>query len=139
MATVAVVIGALVLVSVYPFGHNPLSTTGGVTCSSFRTSFVIVADNRGFNDSIDHLVSQKYWPVMCVHQGDTVRIVVENHGDSEPHGFAIVHYYVQGVSIPANTNVTISFTADQSGSFPVFCNTFCSVHAYMLSGMLVVS
>ncbi len=140
MVTVAVIIIALVFVSIFlPFVHNPGSTTGDVTCSSYRTSFVIIAGIRGFNNSIDHEASQKYWPVMCVHKGDNVRIIVENAENSEPHGFAVVHYYTQGVSIPAKTNVTITFTADQTGSFLAFCNIFCSVHAYMQNGLLVVS
>lgn len=136
---VVILMTGLLYVSFNPFpGPNSTSTLPGVTCHSFGTNFVILANGLGFNDSVDHDVPKTYWPVMCVHMGDTVRITVENTGGSEPHGFAIAHYYAQGVSIPAGSNVTVTFAADTAGTFKVYCNILCSVHAFMLNGLFVV-
>ena len=137
-----VVVLTVFLVSLLYISFNPLpgpnftSIPAGVTCHLYGTSFAVLANGLGFNDSVDH---DNYWPVMCVHRGNNVTITVENTGSSEPHGFAIAHYYSQGVSIPAGTKVTVKFTADQAGAYSVSCSIYCSVHAFMQSGLLVVS
>ncbi len=120
--------------------YSPFVGPGGpasVTCSSFHTKFLVIADNRGFNDSVDHGVPKNYWPVLCVHQGDSVNVTVTNTS-GEPHGFSIAHYFDQGFSVAGGQSMTFSFVAVQNGTFSIKCNILCSVHAFMVSGILVV-
>jgi len=138
VGTLAIAVAALAYISLNPLPDRPPPTnTGGISCPAYYTNFVIVANERGYNDSIDHGVPQNYWPVLCVQQGNTITIKVENTG-SEPHGFAIDHYYPQGVSLVEGNNLTITFIADQKGAFLIYCTVLCAVHPWMLSGLLVV-
>jgi FtsP/CotA-like multicopper oxidase with cupredoxin domain len=79
------------------------------------------------------------WPVINVHQGDTVVITVINNGTSEPHGFAIDHYFNSGVSTSPGQSHTITFVANEVGTFRMYCDIFCSIHPLMQNGALVVS
>ncbi len=125
------------------FALNPPSSadsrtgTSDIKCTTYHTSFLIIENGKGYNDSVDHGVPQNYWPILCVHKGDTVKITVENTG-SEPHGFSIANYYEQGIILPEGQIATINFVADNAGSFIMKCDIFCSVHYWMLSGVLVV-
>lgn len=125
------------------FSLNPLQSrnsntdTSGINCSSYHADFLIIANGQGYNDSIHHDVPQNYWPILCVHKGDTVTITVENTGN-EPHGFAVGHYYEGGISLAEGRNTTISFVVDRTGAFSIFCTILCAVHPWMLSGILVV-
>jgi FtsP/CotA-like multicopper oxidase with cupredoxin domain len=138
VTTLAVAVAALAYISFNPLpGRSQPTNTAGVSCPAYYTNFVVIANERGYNDSIDHGVPQNYWPVLCAHQGDTVTIKVENTG-TEPHGFAIDHYYPQGASLAVGNNLTITFIADQKGAFLIYCTVLCAVHPWMLSGLLVV-
>ena len=79
------------------------------------------------------------WPIIRVHQGDTVIITVINNDSREIHGFAIVHYDDKGFSLAPGQQHTISFVANEVGSFRVYCNVFCAIHPYMQNGELIVS
>ena len=79
------------------------------------------------------------WPVIRVHQGDTVIITVINNNSREIHGFAIVHYDDKGFSLAPGQQHTISFVANEVGSFRLYCNVFCAIHPYMQNGELIVS
>jgi len=79
------------------------------------------------------------WPVIRVHQGDTIIITVMNNNSREIHGFAIVHYDDRGFSLAPGQQHTISFVADDIGSFRMYCNVFCAIHPYMQNGELIVS
>jgi heme/copper-type cytochrome/quinol oxidase subunit 2 len=79
------------------------------------------------------------WPVIRVHQGDTVIITVINNDSREVHGFAIVHYDDKGFSTAPGQQHTISFVANEVGSFRMYCNVFCAIHPYMQNGELIVS
>ena len=108
-------------------------------CAKPAGGYLIIADEQGYNDSIGHGVPQKNWPIMQVQQGQNVTIVVCNT-DVQPHGFNIAHYYDdQLVSVAPGKVLTVSFAADQAGSFRVYCNIPCSVHWAMQNGELVVS
>jgi heme/copper-type cytochrome/quinol oxidase subunit 2 len=80
--------------------------------------------------------------VMNVTVGQSVFIHVINN-DTQAHGFQIVHYYDQGIGgtsgLAPGQCFNVSFTASQLGSFQVRCDIFCTIHAYMLSGMLNVN
>jgi len=79
------------------------------------------------------------WPIIRVHQGDTVIITVINNDSREIHGFAIVHYDDKGFSDAPGQQHTITFVANEVGSFRVYCNVFCAIHPYMQNGVLIVS
>ena len=79
------------------------------------------------------------WPIIRVHQGDTVIITVINNNSREIHGFAIVHYDDKGFSLAPGQQHTISFVANEVGTFRMYCNVFCAIHPYMQNGELIVS
>jgi FtsP/CotA-like multicopper oxidase with cupredoxin domain len=135
--TVAVV--ALAYISMYPLsGSNTRTLTEGNACTVYRTAYVVIANERGYNDSIDHGTPQNYWPVLCVHPGQQVTIKVKNTG-TEPHGFSIGRYFEAGESIPQGQSFTFNFVADRSGSFLIYCTILCAVHPWMQDGLLVVN
>jgi FtsP/CotA-like multicopper oxidase with cupredoxin domain len=140
----AVVIGSVV--SFYwpslsaPANQAPV-TQRAVDCVKPSDYFLIIANLGGFNDSVTHLEKSpnEPWPVVRVHKGDRVNIMVCNTDDYSPHGFAIEHYLDTGVALMPHETFHVSFTADQAGNFTIYCNIFCPVHPYMLSGQLVVT
>ena len=80
------------------------------------------------------------WPIINVHVGDTVIITIMNNGSSEPHGFGIDHYEpAPGLTIPAGQTQTLTFVADQTGTFRIYCTIECTIHPLMQNGELVVS
>ena len=136
--TLAASVSLLAYVSVNPLpSRNSNVNATGVSCPTYGNSFLIIANEKGYNNSIDHGVPKSYWPVLCVHLGDTVRITVENSG-SEPHGFAVGTYYEAGASIPQGSKITLSLTAGKPGAFLIYCTILCAIHPWMLSGLLVV-
>lgn len=138
LATLSVAMVALLYFSLNPPGSRNVRTSGtSIECTSYHKSFLIIADLGGYNDSVSHGVPQNYWPILCAHQGDSVTILVSNTG-REPHGFAVGHYYEGGASIAEGTSFTISFIVDKAGAFSIYCTILCSVHPWMLSGVLVV-
>jgi hypothetical protein len=108
-------------------------------CAKPVGGFLIVASNTGYNDSIAHGAPTKSWPIITVHQGQNVTIVVCNT-DVQAHGFQITHYFVknQATLVPGQ-KLRVSFIADQTGSFDIYCDIFCSIHIYMQNGLLNVT
>lgn len=156
IAAIVVVGGAVGVVLYDTTAHS--STVGGIcgvlksgasapgianaTSSSATAYFTIVEADpgspyEGMNGSYYHLSTP--WPVMEVEQGQKVVIVVNNCASSEPHGFAIDHYFDSGVSIPPGSSYTLTFVADQAGTFRVYCNIFCAIHPFMQNGQLIVT
>jgi len=140
----AVVVGSVV--SIYwpslstPANQAPV-TQRAADCVKPPGYFLIVANLDGFNDSVAHLQKSpnEPWPVIRVHEGDRVNIMVCNSDDYSPHGFAIERYLDAGVALMPHETFRVSFTADQAGNFTFYCNIFCPVHPYMLSGLLIVA
>lgn len=141
---VAVVVGSVV--SVYwpslstPANPTPVTQTA-TACVRPPGYFLIIADLQGFNDSVTHIQKSpnEPWPVIKVHTGDRVNIMVCNNDDYSPHGFAIEHYLDSGVALMPHETFRISFVADKAGIFTMYCNIFCPVHPYMLNGQLIVT
>ncbi len=75
---------------------------------------------------------------MTVHQGQTVTIHVRNEDPVEPHGFTVTHYLDSGVTLRPGETYTLTFLADQKGTFRVYCDIFCTIHVYMQNGQLKV-
>lgn len=140
----AVVIGSVVSLywpsSTTPANQPPV-TQRAADCVKPPSYFLIIANLGGFNDSVTHLQKSpnEPWPVVRVHKGDRVNIMVCNTDDYSPHGFAVEHYLDAGVPLMPHETFRVSFTADQTGNFTIYCNIFCPVHPYMLSGLLIVA
>ena len=107
------------------------------TCDRPPGFFLIIADLSGFNDSVSHGAPLNPWPVIRVQQGDVVRILVCNKDVTQPHGFAIETYFPVGVAIAPGEAYKIVFTATVAGGFVMYCNIFCTVHAFMVSRLIV--
>ena len=140
----AVVIGSVLSYywpSLNTLGNPVPQTTESSACVRPAGYFLIVADLTGYNDSVDHLqqAPEAPWPVISVHKGDTVHLLICNIDGYSPHGFAIQHYFDVGVALMPHDNYRISFVADEDGTFTIYCNIFCPVHPYMQNGELIVS
>jgi heme/copper-type cytochrome/quinol oxidase subunit 2 len=103
------------------------------------SGFLIVASITGYNDSKTHGSPTKSWPIITVHKGQNVTIIVCNT-DVQPHGFQITHYFANGQEtlVPGQV-LRVSFIADQTGSYLIYCDIFCTVHTFMQDGLLNVA
>jgi nitrous oxide reductase len=108
---------------------------GGGTVAKV-SHFTIVMSTNGFNGSASH---SDQWPVIRVAKGQAVRIHVVNQDPVEPHGLAIDHYFVGGTAVTPGKTYDITFNANESGSFRVYCNIFCAIHPLMQNGVLIVT
>jgi heme/copper-type cytochrome/quinol oxidase subunit 2 len=91
---------------------------------------------NGFNGSATH---SDRWPVMKVAQGQVVTLHIVNQDPVEPHGLAITHYFVSGVTVTPGKTYDLTFTASQTGSFRVYCSIFCGIHPLMQNGEIIVA
>jgi len=108
------------------------------TCDRPPGFILIIADLTGFNNSIGHGAPANPWPIIHVHRGDAVRLLVCNKDMTQPHGFAITTYFDAGVTMTPGDAYKLVFTATIPGTFVVYCNIFCTIHIYMV-GRLIVS
>jgi FtsP/CotA-like multicopper oxidase with cupredoxin domain len=143
LGIVIVVLAAGVVLSVaYAlYGRGGQSVTTGLPsyCKKPAGGYLIVASIKGYNDSVDHGVPAKPWPVVSVQKGSTVTITVCNV-DHQAHGFQVTHYFDSKIqTVVPGQAITVSFVADETGTFQIYCSIFCTVHWAMQSGELVVS
>ena len=142
LALFTVLVGtAIVSVAYLTYGRGGTSTTINLPpgCVKPPDGYLIVADVSGFNDSVDRGVPATNWPVIDVQKGANVTIRVCNI-DQQPHGFQVAHYYDSHiVALAPGQVLTVSFVADEAGSFKIYCSILCSVHWAMISGQLSVS
>ena len=141
---VTALVAGSIIAYYYPSLNAPANQPTSIqtsSCSKPTDYFLIIADLNGFNDSATHLQKSPNlpWPVIRVNRGDKVNILVCDLDDYSPHGFAIQHYFEQGTAMMPHQTFRISFVADQDGTFIIFCTIFCPVHAYMISGQLIVT
>ncbi len=100
---------------------------------------VIVMANEGMNVGFNGSKFQSgAWPIMNVTLGRNITIHVINNDTVQSHGFAIQHYF-SGFSLGPGTCSDVTFTANQSGSFLVYCNISCTIHVFMQNGRLNVN
>lgn len=116
--------------------NSPVSVTSS-TCVRPPGFFLIIADLSGFNDSIAHGAPVNPWPIIQVQQGDVVHILVCNVDMSQAHGFSIQSYFDQGVILAPGDAYRIVFAATVPGTFVMYCNIFCTVHAFMVARLIV--
>src|SRR5215467_2279507 len=115
-------------------GTSTLPCPAGATGASGQTHYTIIISSQGFNGS-------KYssaCPLISLSKGQTVTIHVVNN-DGERHGVAIMHYLAGGVEVQPGQSKDITFTADQVGSFTIYCNIGCFVHNYQQNGRFNVT
>jgi heme/copper-type cytochrome/quinol oxidase subunit 2 len=135
----AVVALSLVTLSILSsFGYFKPSQTGGHVDRITIYEEDPPAPLAGMNGSY-YKSPSVHWPVITVHQGDTVIITVINTNSSEVHGFAIDSYDPTGVATAPGHENTISFVANKVGSFRIYCNVVCAIHPLMQNGELIVS
>ena len=120
-------------------GGTTTTSTLPAGCVKPSGGFLVIASKDGFNDSIDHGVPAKSWPMINVTQGQTVNITVCNT-DFQAHGFQVTHYYDNNiVTLVPGQVIHVSFVANEAGQFRMYCNIFCSIHWAMQSGLLTVT
>jgi len=158
-----IVIGAAVGIFAYATSNGSTGTTESSPCSVIATTqsapgtanssststtadFTIIESDpgnnyEGMNGSAFHLSGNETipWPEIQVYQGQTVAIHVFNCASSEPHGFAINHYFDSGATVRPGTSFTLTFVATEAGTFRVYCSIFCAIHPYMQNGELIVT
>lgn len=86
--------------------------------------FTITARQFQFNPS-----------TITVNKGDRVKLTVTS--EDVTHGFSISEYNINKVLQP-NTPVIVEFTADQAGTFTMFCSVTCGSGHSGMRGTLVV-
>jgi len=143
--TVIVVIAAIGVGSVTAFWYAGfLSTQSSQSSSGAQVDHFTVIESdppdplAGMNGSYYKPLGTQ-WPIIRVHLGDTVIITVINNDSREIHGFAIVHYDDKGFSTAPGQQHTITFMANEAGTFRMYCNVFCAIHPYMQNGAVIVS
>ena len=115
------------------------SYKGGSHTQGQVQNILIVASITGFNDSVNHGVPQNPWPVAHVARGTTVNITVVNV-DKQPHGFQVEHYFDSNIATVApGQTLNVTFVANVTGTFRIYCVIPCTVHWAMQSGELIVS
>ena len=138
---VVVLVGAILTTAFYlaSRGRTTTSTSLPLECVKPADGFLIVASSDGYNDDISHGVPTNSWPVMTVQQNQTVNITVCNT-DFQAHGFQVTYYYDSNIiTIVPGQVLHVSFVADKSGDFRIYCSIFCSIHWAMQSGLLKVT
>ena len=147
ISVVVVLLGLIAEIYVFKFGlggSKPITGSTSTTqnlpagCQKPAGGYLIIASVSGFNDSISHGAPTKAWPIVTVNKGDTVKLVVCNI-DSQAHGFQINNYFDSNIeSVAPGQAITVSFVADKTGTFTIYCSIPCSVHIRMQSGELRV-
>ena len=101
--------------------------------------FVVVMANEGMNVGFNGSKFQSgSWPIMNVTLGRNVTIHVINNDTIQSHGFAIQSYF-NGFALGPGKCSDVTFTADQPGSFLVYCYISCTIHVFMQNGKVNVN
>jgi hypothetical protein len=130
LALLVIAVTASLQVSAYTlhwFNSGPAScgTTTSNTPRYFH--FTIVIYLSGYNDSQHH---SRPWPIMNVTVDQDVIIHILNNDTSQTHGFAITHYFDQGVVLQPGKSCDLAFFASQTGTFPVYNTIFDTTDAF---------
>jgi cytochrome c oxidase subunit 2 len=72
---------------------------------------------------------------ITVNQGDKVRLKVTS--TDVDHGVAIPQFGVNQVA-PVGQTVSVEFTADKKGNFPLICSVYCGSGHMQHKGLLIV-
>jgi heme/copper-type cytochrome/quinol oxidase subunit 2 len=134
VAAVAAIVAGAAVAALY---YTQPSTSG--VCIRPQSGFLIIVSDKGYNDSIDRLATSTTWPVLTVHQGQDVNIVVCNT-DNQAHGFQISHYLNSTTNvINPGKSQSFSFVANEAGTFRIFTGIADSVSSSEQNGQLIVT
>lgn len=101
--------------------------------------YLIVANSLGYNDSIGHGAPAQSWPILDIADGSSVTITVCNDYQ-QTVSFQVAHYLQNTMeTVQPGHVLTVSFVADQKGTFDIYCEIFCAIHLYLQGGELRVS
>ena len=107
-------------------------------CVKQMGGFLIIASSLGYNDSIAHGAPAKSWPVLDVTKGTNVNITLCNTY-SQAVGFQVTHYLTDKLeTIQPGQVINVSFFANETGSFQIYCSVFNPIHLYLQGGELNV-
>lgn len=137
LVTAAVIIGLTVAVGLYSYYASGAPSTVNATPSSCKAPdgyVLFVAGASGYNDSVNHA---RPWPVITVREGETVKLFLCNDDPASAHGFAIDYYVSGGLALKPGRTATVSFVADRTGDFAIYCNIFCPIHTFMRAQLRV--
>jgi hypothetical protein len=146
LALVIVLIGVVItgfFAAAYTFHFFGLGTTScwarPASVPAGSAYFVVVMSNEGMNVGFNGSRFQSgSWPIMNVTLGRNVMIHVINNDTVQSHGFAIQHYFT-GFALGPGRCSDVTFTANQSGSFLVYCYISCTIHEFMQNGKINVN
>ena len=134
----------VVMVAVVAIVYLGFANRNPSTCQKPQSGYLVVASNKGFNDSVTLLnftgsgPPRQPWPSITVSQGAQVVILVCNK-DTVAHGFQVGHYYTNNLAVvPPGGSMRINFTADVKGVFQIYCEVPCPIHVFMQYGRLTV-
>ena len=126
-------------------GNSTSSVEGAASGGSGSHAYFLIVEAdpgspyEGMNGSAYQTIST-HWPVMHVRLGQTVSFHVINCATSESHGFQIENYDQKTIiTVQPGQSYNVTFTADQKGTFKVYCDVFCLIHPLMQNGELIVS
>ena len=147
ISVVVVLVGLISAIYVFKFGPGSQPSTGSTSsstqnlpagCQKPPGGYLIIGSIMGFNGSVSHGAPTKAWPMVTVNKGDAVKLVACNI-DSQAHGFQISNYFDSNIeSVAPGQVIAVSFVANKTGTFTIYCSIFCSVHIYMQSGEIRV-
>jgi|SRR5438132_796299 len=121
------------------FGLGTTNCWARPTNAPASAYFVVVMANEGMNVGFNGSKFQSgSWPIMNVTLGRIVMIHVINNDTVQSHGFAIQRYF-SGFALGPGRCGDVTFTANQLGSFTVFCYISCPIHLLMQNGRLNVN
>jgi hypothetical protein len=120
---VGVIVTASILGAVYLYQWftTPMTCVAHTSSVPWYVHFAVMISLAGYNGSANH---NRPWPVMNVSVNWDVIIHVLNSDTSQSHGFAITHYFEQGVVLQPGKSCDIAFFASQTGAFPVYNTVF---------------
>src|SRR5579863_4811940 len=101
-------------------------------------TLLVMAQEAGSGSGGIKMTAKKYEftpSTIRVRKGEHVRLLVS--ALDRTHGFKIEAFKVEQ-KLPKGEEVTIEFTADQSGTFPFQCSEVCRLGHKKMKGKLIV-
>jgi len=139
---IAITVLGLAVLVVYVSSSGVVGNAGSTLpadCVRPAGGFLIVASSLGYNESVAHGAPTQSWPVMDIQEGSNVTITVCNTFQ-QAVGFQVIHYLQDRVeSVAPGHALTVSFVADEKGTFTIYCGIFCAIHLYLQGGELKVT
>jgi len=132
----AVLVVALLASTAYLASGSGASSLAALPAGCVRPAggFLIVGSAMGYNDSIEHGAPVKPWPILDVANGTDVAITVCN-AYADALGFQVAHYLADKVeAIGPGQSMTVSFVADETGTFLIYCSVLSPIHVYLQGG-----